>query len=259
MMNEAKRFFRYITPGLVFAVEFILILSVLRWDWVATHATLAVKDAALSAAVALFLVTGAIGFILSSVHHSIHWSEWSLFRRLAALNHVASIRWLVEQHEIELRSTSNGDGINAADIDRWVAWNVLTAVWHQTIGVSNSLRGAHKRADAFSDLLHGTGTARVAAFFATALAFIFAGTISSISLASAPVLRAVTGILIGGGLVAFHQTNYKSTAEFFQAYTDSVLIHVVTHRKDQRYPLVVYTAVRQTNGPSEADSAAPST
>src|SRR5579862_3199530 len=72
-MDEARRFLRYVSPGLVLGVETIVLLLILVPSWMLPRLAALSSSQGVGAAIALFLASGGIGFILSTVHHSLNW------------------------------------------------------------------------------------------------------------------------------------------------------------------------------------------
>ena len=71
-MDEARRFLRYVTPGLIFAVQALLLLFIINPAWTTTQLLRQTKDARVGLAVALFLASGAsaiylVLFIIGSI------------------------------------------------------------------------------------------------------------------------------------------------------------------------------------------------
>ena len=73
-MNEAQRFLRYLTPGLAFIalVVFYLYLSLPAPIFSRSIGSL-LKNQGIGAAATVILSSGAMGFLLSVVHHSLFW------------------------------------------------------------------------------------------------------------------------------------------------------------------------------------------
>jgi hypothetical protein len=71
-MDEARRFLRYVTPGLTFAVQALLLLFIVNPQWTLDRIGELKKDAGAGLAFALFLASGGIGYLISVVHHTLH-------------------------------------------------------------------------------------------------------------------------------------------------------------------------------------------
>jgi hypothetical protein len=69
-MDEARRFLRYVTPGLTFAVQALLLLFIVNPPWTLDRIGELKKDAGAGLAFALFLASGGIGYLLSCSPHA---------------------------------------------------------------------------------------------------------------------------------------------------------------------------------------------
>lgn len=72
-MDEAKRFLRYVTPGLVFLTETLILLWLIEPNVTYTILKDLSKESGVGLAIATLLASGGVGFMFSVVHHHIHW------------------------------------------------------------------------------------------------------------------------------------------------------------------------------------------
>jgi hypothetical protein len=100
-MNEAKRIVRYVTPGLVFIIECVALLFVLRPDWTATTISTLGRDAGFLGLFASLLASGGVGAILGAWHHRLHWMGCC-----GGMDHRESIRRLVRANILQLLRSS---------------------------------------------------------------------------------------------------------------------------------------------------------
>lgn len=190
-MDEARRFLRYILPGLLFAIEVVLLLLLLRPDLALAQLT-AVKDAeGLGLVLAALVASGGLGFFLSTLHHTFHWWPWT--PRPKAVDHSTVIENLVKARILSIRRV-DGKEFNATALTREQAWMILSGLWHPRSNSSESIKGADKAAAALADMVHSTGTARVAAFAAPIVAFGVAISASSFSEEPAAIVRFVVAL-----------------------------------------------------------------
>jgi hypothetical protein len=71
-MDEARRFLRYVTPGLAFAVQMLLLFFVLDRTWTFDQIKSLSTNADVGAALGLFLTSGGLGYMFGVVHHCVH-------------------------------------------------------------------------------------------------------------------------------------------------------------------------------------------
>ena len=155
-MDEAKRFLRFVLPGLAVVLEFGLFLSILRPSQVARFLSEHMQSiGGIGTALTLFVGSGGLGFILSSLYHSISWGPFSGY---LAINHKRMIEDAVRNNSLRLIEQGTGERVQPDRISRRDAWRIATAVWHGRLGRSDRLRGANARTDSLTSIVHGVGT-----------------------------------------------------------------------------------------------------
>jgi hypothetical protein len=121
-MDEARRFLRYVTPGLTFAVQALLLLFIVNPHWTLDRIGELKKDAGAGLAFALFLASGGIGYLLSVVHHTLHHcNRWWILplnwtrRWLTVVDHTKVINELLDAGLLDGRRFDGGTDVK---IDR---------------------------------------------------------------------------------------------------------------------------------------------
>lgn len=156
-MDDARRALRFVLPGLtcvfqLFALEHLLSSnghSLWRQLW---------TDGAnpLANVIAIVAGSGAVGFFLAAVYHSLR----------AGLNHTDM---LVEAVSSGILRLYYQDPANARDelslspeetsrLSRAQTWAIFTAIWHARLQVSPFLKEANARTDSLTNLVHSVGT-----------------------------------------------------------------------------------------------------
>ena len=190
--NEARRFLRYVNPGLVFAVQALLLLFIINPAWTTTQLLRQTKDAGAGLAVALFLALGGLGYLFSVVHHRLHWSlpwlpfeglsskwlpfkwlsskwlpfNWLSFKWLSAIDHTRVVNKLLDADFLDLQKL-HGKNLVKIDretdkIDRRAAWVIVIAVWKESLRSTSGIQSADACATGLTDIMHSAGTARIA-------------------------------------------------------------------------------------------------
>ncbi|MBW2741707.1 MAG: hypothetical protein JRE64_23335 [Deltaproteobacteria bacterium] len=163
-MEEARRFLRYVIPGLLLFIEVSIYLffsahaqfisSLRKWG----------KDLAFP--VTIFLASGGVGFLLGVVYHSIYWTKG--FRALA-VNHVPLIQDCVERGWLKLTHRGDGSKLDISKLTQSGAWRVVTAYWHERRECSERIKAANARTDSLTDIMHGLGATFVGSLFSIPL------------------------------------------------------------------------------------------
>src|SRR5262249_21918011 len=97
------------------------------------------NDAGIGFAVAGLLATGALGFFLSVVHH------WR-FNFFGHMDYSKAISNLASKGMLVVVDVEKAAPVDPKQIDRRVAFAVLTSTWHQLTELSQRLKGVDKRA-----------------------------------------------------------------------------------------------------------------
>jgi hypothetical protein len=152
-MDEARRFLRYVVPGMTASLELLLLQAVSGLGWSFPWKTS--EEISTGEVLLLFLTVGVVGYIFATTHHCLIW----LVRGYGP-NHLDFAKregWLPEQALDDRRN-------------RREAWQRFTAAWHERLGHSARLQGASPRVDSFTDLMHGAGASFVGSCIAGSVA-----------------------------------------------------------------------------------------
>lgn len=103
-MDEARRFLRYVTPGLVFLTETLMLLWVIDSDVIYKILKSLNKDSGVGLVIATLLASGGVGFMFSVFHHWLHWCD-----QLGAVDHRPFVASLRARGIIRLRNRNSGD------------------------------------------------------------------------------------------------------------------------------------------------------
>ena len=157
-MKESSQFLRYLSPGLVFLFEFVVLWSLAQgFPETSAEATKGMSASLLLAAVLVF-ATG-IGYLLSSFHHLLYWNIYPQFLILDYRPLLAAVR---SNGRLVLLSSWE-DEMDPWNLSRAGQWRVVTSIWKGRRENSQRIKGADDRTDSLADLMHGAGTVFVGA------------------------------------------------------------------------------------------------
>lgn len=257
-MNEAGTFLRYVTPGVVYAVEGLVLLLLLRPDivlaWFAGLSDVHVVGAVFGA----LLVSGGLGYMFSSVHHSLHWT--SRFGKETIVDHGPLIRSLANFDVLDIKDAATGSDVPVERISREAAWVIMSGMWHERSTSSQRIEGACRRMWSLADLMHANGAARVASLSAGATAFIVAALISVPTLAGPASLRFLAALVLAISFIWIKQHSYVRVGYLFQSFIEQVLTSELrAEREQQRHPIGIYVSNVCLSPPAtnEPDSVSP--
>ncbi len=150
-MDEARRFLRYVAPGITAALE-LLALVVVSGKVPAASVWEELQKANTASVIAAFLASGVVGHFLAAVHHCL------VMIPAYGIDHTDFVR-----HK-DLQPKMGSDAATGARR----AWQLVTAAWHERAESSLRIKGAIPRAATLADLMHGAGAGLVGALFAVA-------------------------------------------------------------------------------------------
>jgi len=203
-MDEARRFLRYVLPGLVYGIETLLWLYILFPEW--TYSVILVAAGKDSLGVALWgvLASGAVGYIFATVHH---WCHWHLSIDRGILDHSALINQL---HVTEAHKQK---------VSRQEALVVSLARWYRTeLG-----EAARKKLDSLGDQAHALGTARVASFFSVVIPLMVCFTIGTLTLAPESIVRFVVMLVLWIAVTYLFHDVYRHVGTVAQGIYERIL------------------------------------
>jgi hypothetical protein len=163
-MPEARRFLRYVVPRLLSVLE-VLVLGLLAWPDRAPGRLLGMmKDLDAGGAVTAFLLSGALGYTLSAVHHTFSWLPW--IKDIYAGDYRPFFREALAENLIrtDVRAPAHTAIPRGLSID--AASQAMAALWNESRECSQLIKGASARVDSLTDLMHGAGAAAVGAVLA---------------------------------------------------------------------------------------------
>jgi hypothetical protein len=251
-MDEARRFLRYVIPGVAFIVQTLLILWILIPDWTLNIIAKLRADTGIGIVIAALFGSGGIGFIFSTVHHVILWqcrSRWFT----GPLDHRGLIDRLRSRNVLCLLDPQNGVALPASlKPDRFEAWAIVAALWHERIAtskwVSKKIKSAEPRSDSLANLVHSLGAARVASIVAVILAFaIFT---RNYELPFETWRFIITGVIVLA-LLYFYQTAYWQAGLAAQRVVEQVLTDaLVDEFKASGRPVKTYVVLENKKAAS---------
>lgn len=236
-MDEARRFLRYVTPGLVFAIEVTILFWVLRPDWVEDKLPkLFGRDSGVAFVFAGLLASGGLGIFFSAIHHGWHWR-----RKGTIIDHTALLKRLIQEGVLELRGVDLS--VLSGEEARKRAWIIVTALWFQRReGRQNhdQIKGAEPRVSALYDLVHSLGANRIATAAAGLFAFSIAAAYSKLDLSLRPVLFFIGALALACGAFYIFHTSYRRVGKMAQAVTDQVLSDALVAERNTTQPVVTW-------------------
>jgi hypothetical protein len=210
-MDEARRFLRYVLPGLVYGIETLLWLYIVLPDWTYSVILKTAEKDSLGVALWGVLASGAVGYVFATVHH---WCHWHLPIDEPILNHTSLINQL------------DAAELHGRTVDRQEALVRSLARWY-----SADLREAtYKKLDSLGDQAHALGTARIASFFSLATALPISAAIGTFSLTAGSIFRLALVLVLGIAAICLFHNAYRHVGIVAQGIYDRILREASSRR-----------------------------
>jgi len=229
-MDEARRFLRYVTPGIVFVIELAIYLILSQRAWTASQIQ-HLLSINISVLIAFLLASGGIGFLLSVLYHTLSWCPRCPL--LPAPDHREMLQQAEHANylEIILQGQPETEEKLSKKLSKEGAWRVLTAMWHERVEASDRIKDACRRTDSLADLVHGAGTAFVGSVLAAAiwlLAYLYICRTEPSS-CKGWYIGFLSALVVAVLLPIVHRGSFLRTREHFQGIIQITLFDELGH------------------------------
>jgi len=150
-MEEAKRFIRFVIPGLALIFQ-IIILYLMYWNFDIGKIE---KFLTLNIAAGVFLISGIIGYIFSSLYFLLHWNVY--FRISSKLNYIKILEENNKIFKVKFKK------VKIDKIDQKEAWVLINVFWKTLY--PNEIETIDKQSGFLCNMLNSLGTTIVTLFF----------------------------------------------------------------------------------------------
>jgi len=152
-MEEARRFLRYVIPGLILMLEVSLYLLLSSYQpFVESIKGL---GEGIAFPLSAFLASGGVGFFLAVIYNTLFSIPGM---RLLTVNHLPLINDAVNRGWLELRARANGGEFNIENLTQLGAWCIVATFWHERRDSSPRIKGATPRVNLLADIVNAAGT-----------------------------------------------------------------------------------------------------
>jgi hypothetical protein len=234
-MDEARRFLRYVIPGLVFGTHVVVLLLVLLPTWSAAALQGLSQDTGVGVAVAVLVASGGLGFVFGAVHHALHWQPWYSVvdhRPLVQFLHPAYIEVRLVEGVADSRPATARWSVET--VSRRDAWLIVTTFWYQRIRSVGRLEAADPRTIGLTDSMHSLGTAFIAAAAGSVVALALALLFSEQDITQLRSYYAFVSLAVV--VPALLLSSYRRTGAFAQRLVAGVMSDVLSIRGSASLP-----------------------
>ncbi|MBN1568330.1 MAG: hypothetical protein JXA73_10830 [Acidobacteria bacterium] len=229
-MEETRKFLRYVTPGVVFVLEAAILLYILLPWWIPSLLISLKTDGGLGLALAAVLATGAFGFLLSVIHHNLHWCFHCLRIDYGPLIHALLKKDTISISDIYSNQTYDKDSKDFI-ISPHDSYVILSAMWFERLGDNTKIDKSEARICALTDLVHSTGTAMVSTICAYVVTLCIAGIVADLSFERPAVFRFLGMSLVGLMLFGLHLANHRRTTRICQHMVEQIFVDALEEEK----------------------------
>ncbi len=218
-MQEARRFLRYITPGILFGVLtfFLLWIALPELANEMLKVCLFTKNSSVALAIGSLLASGALGYFFATLHHCCH---WYLPIDQNVINHTEQIKKLRESGLIPPPSQES-------DNPRIEALTIVSILWFERLQEGGPVSNSENRVAGFSDLAHAAGTARVASACSLIIAILTLLSYGTYNPTMANIIRYGGMFLIGIAVIWLFHDAYSRIGKISQQLYDNILEHAL--------------------------------
>ena len=258
-MTEARRFLRYIFPGMLFFVLLFLYLFISSREHLLKKVVLFIRNSGgggiLQAGMFIIFLSG-LGYFFATIYHTLV----KLVPRWRKPDHSGQVRDAIERGWLNVirRDSINGDPIADVPIngDPIVeknkigpseAWSITSAYYHARIS-DEKFKAAHVRIESLNDTLHGLGASSVASIVALFVWFVIHDYLAPPDFGWVSFARSDTGwsswliSLLLGLLIFFgFHWNYMRTGKEVERMLDGIAFQFMAEEsKDGKEPIKLY-------------------
>lgn len=125
-MNDIRRFFRYVVPGLIFTLQIVIYLSISLCPSQFSQTIGRLNN--VGSALSIFLLSGGLGFLLSTIYHTLYWTQKCAWMDRLRVDHRPLINSAIKAGSLCL---CDHDGKEMSKIkNQKAAWRIATAFWN---------------------------------------------------------------------------------------------------------------------------------
>ena len=155
-MNDIRRFFRYVIPGLIFTLQIVIYLCISLSP--SQLSQVIDKLSNVGAVLSIFLLSGGLGFLLSTFYHTLYWVRCKWMNRLR-VNHRPLIETAIGRGWLRVYN-HNLTPVEEIKNPK-AAWRIATSFWHTHKRETDIIKVAESRIDTLGSTMHGIGTSLV--------------------------------------------------------------------------------------------------
>lgn len=236
-MDDARRFFRYVIPGLTFIIELSLFFLLSNPEKF-LHEIIKMfsnRDLGFGAPFVLFIASGALGFLLGIIYHFLYWLP--IIRR-HMVDHSPMIKKMIDIGWLRIKFCDSCN-VDKKEITQSGAWRILTAFWHSRKNSSKIIKGANDRIDSLGNTVHGLGTVFIGAVMSFPVWWLFNYKTINICLDTRWIVILFCVYVL---IICIHLANFHAIVRDFNSIIDIVMMEQIRneYEKNGNIPVTLY-------------------
>lgn len=226
-MDEARRFLRYIIPGMIFSLEVYLLVWLVAPTWTIALVKELKAEAGVGTVLAGVVCAGGFGYLLGLIHHSVFWR----LRGDRGIDYRGMVTSLAQRMDFySIPDKTILDQNTLARLSRLEAWTIVNVIWY-TRREANKIKGIDPKFQYFGDLVNSMGAARIGALLAASILLLLlvlgSDVASELGRDTRSTLRAILALAVSGGLVWLYETSYRRTSRILELCSEQALHDVI--------------------------------
>ena len=223
-MDEARRFLRYILPGLVFPVMLLITLLISDTDRIISFLEKTSDKGTIGAIGGIFLASGALGYIFSVIYWVLYWLPPlnPLNVDDMAIDHRSLLRGLEERGRIEVVNIF-GNRVDLDNISKKEAFVIFSQHWWASRIKNEADKEKFISIDRLADIMHAIGASFIGICLSViAWAFIHIGYFKS-GIGIGFISACIVWIIV----IFFFRKNYWDVHKSCQSLLDSLFANMI--------------------------------
>ncbi|MBE7438041.1 MAG: hypothetical protein HS115_06250 [Spirochaetales bacterium] len=225
-MNDLQTLVRYIIPAALSILELALLLTPLESGRCLLAQIPDLSGTLWGAAIITILLVG-YGYFLQMIYRT---NPWMRVDHRDLVEHLIKKDYLAGDQRFDFKNPLYY--AKRPVIEPRAAWVIVNAEWHMRSESNPAIKGATKRSESLSDMMHGAGASLIGFLMTTFFAAIFI-LCATVWRAAPEFYGLLITVLIGCVLLGLHFVAFRNTQLTLTRFVEIVLIEALKQEKSK--------------------------